>query len=341
MGGPSSRIERNLETQRGPYSYASAARQESSQQAPRPPSASPASSPRLSDAQSLQRSLVGLLTQSQPQSPAARNAQASANGFNPLSAARQALSQAASPLRPAAPLAIAASFASVARVYTVKKSGTRAEGMTLRGNTRKASKSRTERQASRSAPPAASPRLSSRSLFPQNSIPRPGRSVLQGATVLVKGSEAPVTIASKVRLLSSGIAVFLGNAVRMKVMTVPTRSVFFNPRLAVLSPQAQVYIRQLAVPLQFRQVLAQMMRHAAWPWQGIRGLFNRLFSNLLRANGAPPRGRMDRDFLNKLLRMRLRKRRLNKMNRKRVRRVSTNISRAVGKTKTADLKSYY
>ncbi|MBZ0123918.1 MAG: hypothetical protein K8F31_08545, partial [Roseovarius sp.] len=304
------------------------------------PQANPATTPGLADAQALQRSLVGLLANASG-SQRSLNSSPQPPAFNPLSAARQAMAQASVPPRRSTPPAALAAFHPAGRIYTVKKSGTRAEGMALRVPVRKAARPRTDSPLGKADPAPSRSRLSLRTIFPQNSIPRPSRGMMRGAAMMAQGAETPSPVAVKARLLTSGIAVFLAGPSRLRVMTVPTRSVIYNPRMALLSPRVQAYILQISVPPGFRQALVRLMHHPLFQWHGLRALFARLFAGLLRGNGAPQRGRMDRDFLAKLLRMRLRKRRLNKMNRKRVRRVSANISRAVGKTKTADLKSYY
>jgi hypothetical protein len=239
------------------------------------------------------------------------------------------------------------------RIYTVKKSGTRAEGMVLSKKTSKSAKSDRASHShkafdSKSVLPAVS---SSRRASTQLNIPRPAQAAVRGASVLVSAQSSSLLQPSKAKLLTSGVAIFLGKAISSpssnsgggKSVSAPATgfSPLFSPRAMLLSPKAQTYILQLSIPAKLK-VFFRALAPSRSPWERALSNIARLFMGIFRSRtGGSGLSRVDREFLNRLFRRGMRKKQRDKLIRKRVRRVSSNIARAVGKAKTADLKQYY
>jgi hypothetical protein len=210
---------------------------------------------------------------------------------------------------------------------------------------------RSDRPAlAKSAESKSTPAASNGRPLPRLNIPRPSQAVVRSAGILVSPQGASVLQPSKVKLLTSGVAIFIGKAVngsRSHGDSSPTRafafglSPLFSQRGYLLSPKAQTHILQLSIPAKLR-VFFRALAPSRSPWEKAMSNIARLFMGIFRGRtGGSGLSRADREFLNKLFRQRMRRKQRDKMIKKRVRRVSSNIARAVGKTKTADLKQYY
>ncbi|HKY64438.1 MAG TPA: hypothetical protein VJR29_13585 [bacterium] len=287
--------------------------------------------------------------------PASAHSVASRNETQTLLQLQRALGTQQQPAGVPARVLVAAGFVSrpsVTRIYTAKKSGTRAEGMAVSKKTAKAAHS--EKSAPVKSSESAAPASPGRSL-PRLNIPRPAQAAVRGAGILVSPQGASVLQPAKGKLLTSGVAIFLSRPIANGShggvkSSAPVLgfgfglSPLFSQRATMLSPRAQAYILQLAIPAKLRIFFRGLAPTS--PWEKAMGNIGRVLMAMFRrarrsSGGSSNRPRVDREFLNKMFRLTARLRRQAKLNKKRVRRVSSNIARAVGKTKTKDLKDFY
>lgn len=228
---------------------------------------------------------------------------------------------------------------SVTAIYRVRSSGTRAEGFVSQPKKQSVLVRETP-HAPETAAAATTGRPVLRASVSTRTIPRPAAAIVRGIQGLLAPKSDSLNPQNPAKILQSGFGNFLrGQSTNHKLFRFYGQVVLPLPQRLRAWQTTPASLSSLPLKAAFIQTLLPFLVRNR-QIQPLRFLFSQIFG-LFRGRSGATGGRLNREFLRRLFRRRQRERWLDKMNKKRVRRISTNISRAAGKTKTADLKAYY